>query len=158
MDNYYEFKASSVELATKNGLEELGLTEEEVEIEVVQKGGIFAKAIVRITPIQKEEKEEAEAVEETEDEFVEDAPESDGSEETEERRERPERRERRRREDDPEYALKKEMRDAGKEKYILPVISMQNIAAIRGSMLTPFGSPQYLHKYSPPERNPVSAL
>lgn len=29
-----------------------------------------------------------------------------------------------------------------KEKYILPVITMENIAAIRGSMLMPFGSPQ----------------
>ena len=33
---------------------------------------------------------------------------------------------------------------AGKEKYILPVLTFQNIAAIRGSMLTPFGSPQNL--------------
>lgn len=35
-------------------------------------------------------------------------------------------------------------RSGGKERYILPVISMENIAAIRGSMLTPFGSPQNL--------------
>ena len=33
---------------------------------------------------------------------------------------------------------------AGKEKYILPVLTLQNIAAVRGSMLTPFGSPQNL--------------
>lgn len=33
---------------------------------------------------------------------------------------------------------------ADKEKYILPVISMENIAAVRGSMLMPFGSPQNL--------------
>ena len=38
-------------------------------------------------------------------------------------------------------------REAGKEKYILPVISMENIAAIRGSLLTPFGSPQNLFLY-----------
>ena len=38
-------------------------------------------------------------------------------------------------------------RNAGKEKYILPVISMENIAAIRGSLLTPFGSPQNLFLY-----------
>ena len=38
-------------------------------------------------------------------------------------------------------------RSGGKEKYILPVISMQNIAAIRGSLLTPFGSPQNLFLY-----------
>lgn len=35
-------------------------------------------------------------------------------------------------------------RAGGKEHYILPVISMENIAAVRGSMLTPFGSPQNL--------------
>ncbi len=35
-------------------------------------------------------------------------------------------------------------RDGDKEKYILPVISMENIAAIRGSLLMPFGSPQNL--------------
>lgn len=34
-----------------------------------------------------------------------------------------------------------------REKYILPVISMENIAAIRGSLLTPFGSPQNLFLY-----------
>ena len=33
---------------------------------------------------------------------------------------------------------------AGKEKYILPVLTFQNIAAIRGSLLMPFGSPQNL--------------
>lgn len=38
-------------------------------------------------------------------------------------------------------------RGGGKEKYILPVISMENIAAIRGSLLTPFGSPQNLFLY-----------
>ena len=34
-----------------------------------------------------------------------------------------------------------------KEKYILPVITMENIAAVRGSLLTPFGSPQNLFIY-----------
>lgn len=38
-------------------------------------------------------------------------------------------------------------RSGGKEKYILPVITLQNIAAIRGSLLTPFGSPQNLFLY-----------
>ena len=38
-------------------------------------------------------------------------------------------------------------RAAGQEKYILPVISMENIAAVRGSLLTPFGSPQNLFIY-----------
>ena len=36
---------------------------------------------------------------------------------------------------------------AGKEKYILPVLTFQNIAAIRGSLLMPFGSPQNLFLY-----------
>lgn len=39
-------------------------------------------------------------------------------------------------------------RAGDKEKYILPVISMENIAAVRGSMLTPFGSPQNLFLFS----------
>ena len=38
-------------------------------------------------------------------------------------------------------------RAGGKEKYILPVISMENIAAVRGSLLTPFGSHQNLFIY-----------
>ena len=38
-------------------------------------------------------------------------------------------------------------RAGGKEHYILPVISMENIAAVRGSLLTPFGSPQNLFLY-----------
>ncbi len=39
------------------------------------------------------------------------------------------------------------LRQAGKEKYILPTLSLENIAAVRGSMLTPFGSPQNLFLY-----------
>ena len=38
-------------------------------------------------------------------------------------------------------------RGAGQERYILPVISFENIAAIRGSLLMPFGSPQNLFLY-----------
>ena len=38
-------------------------------------------------------------------------------------------------------------RGGGKERYILPVISFENIAAVRGSLLTPFGSPQNLFLY-----------
>ena len=45
-------------------------------------------------------------------------------------------------------------RSGGKETYILPVISMENIAAVRGSMLTPFGSPQNLFLFG---RSGVSA-
>jgi len=39
-------------------------------------------------------------------------------------------------------------RAGDKEKYILPVLTFENIAAIRGSLLTPFGSPQNLFLYS----------
>lgn len=39
------------------------------------------------------------------------------------------------------------LRQAGKERFILPTISLENIAAVRGSMLTPFGSPQNLFLY-----------
>lgn len=35
-----------------------------------------------------------------------------------------------------------------KEKYIIPVLTFENIAAIRGSLLTPFGSPQNLYIFS----------
>ena len=55
MEKYYEFKASTVENAVKNGLAELGLTEEEAVIEVVSNGGIFSRAVVRITPKVQEE-------------------------------------------------------------------------------------------------------
>ncbi len=39
-------------------------------------------------------------------------------------------------------------RKAGQEKFILPVLTFENIAAIRGSLLTPFGSPQNLFLYA----------
>lgn len=39
-------------------------------------------------------------------------------------------------------------REWGKEQYILPILTMENIAAIRGSLLTPFGSPQNLFLFS----------
>ena len=39
-------------------------------------------------------------------------------------------------------------REGGKEAYLLPVLTMENIAAIRGSLLMPFGSPQNLFLYS----------
>lgn len=35
-------------------------------------------------------------------------------------------------------------RAAGRESFILPLLAMENIAAVRGSLLTPFGSPQNL--------------
>ena len=46
-------------------------------------------------------------------------------------------------------------RGAGREECILPVISMENIAAIRGSLLMPFGSPQNLFLF---EQSGVSAV
>ena len=39
-------------------------------------------------------------------------------------------------------------RSGRKEKYILPVLTFENIAAIRGSLLMPFGSPQNLFLFS----------
>ncbi len=39
-------------------------------------------------------------------------------------------------------------RAGGKEKYIVPVLVLENIAAVRGSLLTPFGSPQNLFLFS----------
>lgn len=39
-------------------------------------------------------------------------------------------------------------RAGGKENYLLPVLTFENIAAIRGSLLTPFGSPQNLFLFS----------
>ena len=42
-------------------------------------------------------------------------------------------------------------RSAGKERYLLPVLTFENIAAIRGSMLMPFGSPQNLFLFGQAE-------
>ena len=39
-------------------------------------------------------------------------------------------------------------RAGSKEKYILPVLTFENIAAIRGSLLMPFGSPQNLFLFT----------
>ena len=38
-------------------------------------------------------------------------------------------------------------REAGREELILPMLAFENIAAVRGSLLTPFGSPQNLFIY-----------
>jgi spoIIIJ-associated protein len=86
MDNSNEFKASNVGLATKNGLTALGLTEEEADIEVISRGGIFSKAVVKITPkIKPAEETEAASedrkTEETEKAGVDGA--ADGAEKTE---------------------------------------------------------------------------
>ena len=39
-------------------------------------------------------------------------------------------------------------REKGKEAYLLPILTMENIAAVRGSLLTPFGSPQNLFLFA----------
>lgn len=39
-------------------------------------------------------------------------------------------------------------REKGKAGYILPILTLENIAAVRGSLLTPFGSPQNLYLFS----------
>ncbi len=44
-----EKEAKTVEEAVRLGLTQLGLTENEVDIEVVQKGGLFKSALVRLT-------------------------------------------------------------------------------------------------------------
>ncbi|MCF0134830.1 MAG: hypothetical protein HUJ69_00225, partial [Lachnospiraceae bacterium] len=40
------------------------------------------------------------------------------------------------------------LRQRRKEEYILPLLAMENIAAVRGSLLTPFGSPQNLFLFA----------
>lgn len=50
------------------------------------------------------------------------------------------------------------MQAGHKEHYILPVISMENIAAIRGSLLTPFGSPQNLFLFGQSDMSAGSFL
>ncbi len=49
-------------------------------------------------------------------------------------------------------------RAGNKEKYILPVLTLENIAAIRGSLLTPFGSPQNLFIFTQSGLSPVSFM
>ncbi len=46
-------------------------------------------------------------------------------------------------------------RAGGKEKYTVPILVLENIAAVRGSLLTPFGSPQNLFLFS---KSQISAL
>lgn len=46
-----EVKASTVDVAIQNALLELGTTRDKVEVEILQKGGLFSKAIVRVSVI-----------------------------------------------------------------------------------------------------------
>lgn len=47
-----EIKASSVDEAIAKGLSELGITQEQADIEVIAKGGFLKKAVVKITVIE----------------------------------------------------------------------------------------------------------
>lgn len=49
MDKFVEIKASSVELAIEKALEELQTSRENVDIEIISKGGLFQKAQVRVS-------------------------------------------------------------------------------------------------------------
>ena len=49
MEKYVEAQASSVDLAVEKALVELNTTKDKVEIEVLQKGGLFQKAQVKVT-------------------------------------------------------------------------------------------------------------
>lgn len=44
-------------------------------------------------------------------------------------------------------------RQKNKEQYILPILVMENIAAVRGSLLTPFGSPQNLYLFNESQKS-----
>lgn len=65
------YKEETVEAAIAAGLADLGLTEEEANIEIVSEGGKLKKASVCITPKEAEEKEEVESVCEVEEEETE---------------------------------------------------------------------------------------
>ena len=49
MNKFVETQASSVDHAVDKALEELGVSKDKVEIEVLSKGGLFSKAKVRVT-------------------------------------------------------------------------------------------------------------
>ncbi|MDR2090277.1 MAG: protein jag [Clostridiales bacterium] len=57
-----EFKAHKVEQAIELGLKELQITAEEAEIEIVSQGGLFSKAVVKITPKIKPEQAAADFI------------------------------------------------------------------------------------------------
>ncbi len=52
MNKFVEIKASTVDLAIANALQELGVSRDRVEVEVLSKGGLFSKAQVRVTVIE----------------------------------------------------------------------------------------------------------
>jgi spoIIIJ-associated protein len=52
MNKFVEIKASTVDLAVANALEQLGVARERVSVEVLSKGGLFSKAQVRVTVVE----------------------------------------------------------------------------------------------------------
>ena len=69
-----EATGKSVEIAIQNGLLECGLKREDVEIKVLDEGGLFKKAKVLLTWGEKKEEVVEEIVEETTEEVVEENP------------------------------------------------------------------------------------
>ena len=69
-----EATGKSVEIAIQNGLLECGLKREDVEIKVLDEGGLFKKAKVLLTWGEKKEEIVEEIVEETTEEVVEENP------------------------------------------------------------------------------------
>lgn len=49
MDKFVETQASNIDLAVEKALEQLGVTKDKVDVEVLAKGGLFSKAKVRVT-------------------------------------------------------------------------------------------------------------
>ena len=109
MDKNNVYKASSVDLAIRNGLADLGLTEETADIEIISQGGIFAKATVRITPKVTEEVGMEEVVTE---EIAEEETAAPETEETSAREEAVEESAEKR---ESRFAEMKALRDVGKE-------------------------------------------
>ena len=52
MNKFVEVKASTVDLAVANALEQLGVDRDRVQVEVISKGGLFSRAQVRVTVVE----------------------------------------------------------------------------------------------------------
>ena len=52
MNKFVEVKASTVDLAVANALEQLGVGRDRVQVEVLAKGGLFTRAQVRVTVVE----------------------------------------------------------------------------------------------------------
>ena len=63
-NNTYIYEGKTVEEATQKGLQDLGLSQSDVKVEVKSKGGLFTKAQVIITVLEKEEVEEESSIQE----------------------------------------------------------------------------------------------